>query len=82
MKKYTKPMLMVERFQLSQALASCSALKINSMDINCVLTDSSVPDEMKNLALVGFFMQEGGCPRQATDGAICYLTSTNMAFTS
>lgn len=81
MKQYTKPMIAVERFALTQQIASCGAMKINSMDMNCVLSAADAPSEMKDLALVGFFM-EGACPRTATDGAICFNTSTNMAFTS
>ncbi len=82
MKKYTKPMLAVERFELTQHIASCGSIKINSLGIDCILSASDAPSELKDLALVGFFMRDGGCPRQATDGAICINTSANMAFTS
>lgn len=82
MRAYTKPEIMVERFCLSQAITSCGGIKIGFMDTNCVLADDDAPAEMKDLAGVGFFLSEGGCYDHANDGAICYNTSANMAFTS
>lgn len=82
MKKYTKPVLIVERFELTQHIASCGTFKINLMGVQCVLNAKDIPSEMKDLAMVGFFTSDGGCPRQATDGAVCINASVNMAFTS
>lgn len=82
MKTYTKPAVLVERFSLTESLANCNAMRLNFMDPNCVLKSSDATVEMKGLAMRGFFMTSGGCPEQASDGAICFLTSANMAFTS
>ena len=82
MKKYSKPCLVVERFELTQHLASCGSLKINQWDITCVLSAPDAPSEMRDLAMIGYFMAQGGCPKLATDGALCVNASTNMAFTS
>lgn len=82
MKTYTKPAVLVERFSVTESLANCNAMRLNFMDTKCVLDSPNATDEMKGLALMGFFMTSGGCPQQATDGALCFITSANMAFTS
>lgn len=83
-KKYERPVIEMERFQLTQQIASCGAIKINLTDGPCVLEDPSATDEMQRLALVGFFMD--GCDMIATgmdvsDG-VCVMTNVNVAFTS
>lgn len=87
MKKYEKPAVLVERFSLSESLANCSAYRVNFLDANCVTArQDSLPPEMVFLATSGYFMNGSGCDKdlrqQATEGAVCYFTSTNMAFTS
>ena len=87
MKKYEKPAVLVERFSLSESLANCGAYRVNFLDSNCVLgRQDSLPPEMVYLAQSGYFMSGNGCDKdlrqQATEGAVCYFTSTNMAFTS
>lgn len=82
MKTYTKPAVLVECFSVTESLANCNAMRLNFMDPNCVLKSPNATDEMKGLAQIGYFMTSGGCPQQASDGALCFLTSTNMAFTS
>lgn len=82
-KTYRKPQLLVERFELTQHLASC-AISINATDIGCVLTSRDATPEMKDLAIQGFFAE--GCPRQPIAGApyitFCYLTADGLAFGS
>lgn len=81
MKKYQKPCIAVERFSLTQHIASCGGVKIGFYDSNCVLTDPDAPTEMRDLAGIGYFMG-GHCEQAGSEGAICVNTSTNMAFTS
>ena len=82
MKTYTKPIVLVERFSLSETLASCNTYRVNLKDAQCIL-DSGCPDEWKVLAMTGYFM-DGYCRpgMQPDEGAVCYITSANMAFTS
>lgn len=85
MKKYEKPAVLVERFSLSESLANCSTYRVNFLDANCVAArQDSLPPEMVFLAASGYFMSGDGCrpENRPTDGAVCYFTSTNMAFTS
>lgn len=85
MKKYKKPAVLVERFSLSESLANCSTYRVNFMDTKCVLDrQDSLPPDMIYLASNGYFMSGSGCDinKRPTDGAVCYYTSTNMAFTS
>lgn len=83
MKKYEKPAVLVERFSLSESLANCSAYRVNFMDTQCVLDrQDSLPPEMIFLATHGYFMTVDGCTYRPTEGAVCYQTSANMAFTS
>lgn len=82
-KMYRKPQLLVERFELTQHLASC-AISINAVDIGCVLNSQQATFEMKDLAIQGYFA--AGCPRQPVAGApyitFCYLTADGLAFGS
>lgn len=81
MKTYTKPIVLVERFSLSETLASCNTYRVNFKSAQCIL-DSDCPKEWKELAWNTYFM-DGYCEGpQPDEGAVCYFTSTNMAFTS
>lgn len=86
MKKiYTKPMLAVERYELTQTVATCNTYKIGLNSNTCVLNDPDSPDPMKNLAYIGFFL-EGHCDifskNMSENDGICYHTSVNAAFNS
>lgn len=80
---YEKPMVAVERYELSQTITACIT-KIGLMDSACVLTDIDAPREMKSLAVGKWFTSQcdnfmrGG---QSSDG-ICYHTNANAAFKS
>lgn len=80
---YEKPMVAVERYDLSQTISACIT-KIGLMDSACVLTDPDAPHEMKSLAVGKWFTSQcesymrGG---QSSDG-ICYHTNANAAFNS
>ena len=83
-KKYVRPVIELENFELTQQIASCSAVKINLTDSACVLDSPYASEEMRRLALAGFFVDK--CDMLAigmddTDG-ICYMTSVNLAFSS
>lgn len=81
MKKYEKPAVLVERFSLSETLASCNTYRVNFKSDQCIL-DSDCPKEWKELAM-NFYFMDGYCVGpQPDEGAVCYITSANMAFTS
>ena len=82
-KKYEKPLIAVENYVLSQAIASCET-KIGFVNSACVLNDVDAPDGYKRLANIGCFT--GVCEWQPigmdqNDG-ICYHTSANAMFQS
>ncbi len=85
-KQYERPVIEMERFQLTQQISSCGAVKINLMDGACVLASPSATEAMRRLAYMGFFMDEGACALVATgmeDGdGICVMTNVNVAFSS
>lgn len=83
-KKYERPVIEMEHFQLTQQIASCGAVKINLTNGACVLASPSATEELRRLALAGFFME--GCDMIATgmedsDG-VCVMTNVNVAFSS
>jgi len=83
-KIYVKPMIAVEHYSLSQAIATCTT-KIGFMDSECVKKDPDATDQMKDLAWAEFF-NAGHCESypEGMDGAdsICYHTNLNAAFNS
>ena len=85
MKKYEKPLIAVENYVLSQAIASCE-IKIGFVNSACVLNDVDAPDGCKRLAGIGYFTADGKCTYQPniTDvyDNICYHTSANAMFQS
>ena len=85
-KKYERPVIEVENFQLTQQIASCSGVKINLTSGDCVLNSPYATEEMRRYAMVGFFMDNDTCMPISVgmddmDG-ICYMTNVNMAFSS
>lgn len=84
-KVYEKPMMAVEYYQLTQAIAACS-IKIGFLSSECVKNDPDATIEMKNLAWDNWFVQEGACAQIAVDmdndDGICYHTNVNAAFNS
>lgn len=84
-KVYQRPEVLVERFELTQMLTSCSLL-IGYGGASCVLKDPDSTSAMKNLAVAGYFTASGcgglyPSNQDADDGA-CYHTSVNLAFYS
>ncbi|MBQ7345515.1 MAG: hypothetical protein IJW45_05575 [Oscillospiraceae bacterium] len=80
---YEKPMVAVERYELSQTISACIT-KIGLMDSACVLVDPDAPREMKSLAVGQWFT--GACKNymsggQSSDG-VCYHTNANATFNS
>ncbi len=82
-KTYYKPMLLLERFDLTCQLSSCVTI-ISHNDSACVKNDPDSSHTMKDFARWGYFL--GGCDRQRTgvdfEDGICYHTSSNLVFTS
>lgn len=87
-KNYMTPSVEIERFSLTDQLASCAGLKINLSNSQCVLNDPDATNQMKSMAYIGMFLSSdaNGCAIAPTgmDGSdgICYHTNVNMAFTS
>lgn len=83
---YEKPAMAIERYALTQSIASC-AVKIGMQTSQCVKDDTDAPDDMKNLAWEGYFVDEGiNCDKAATSGTyedgVCYHTATSLTFSS
>ena len=82
-KQYTKPEMLVERFELTQMLSSCGTL-IGLTNSACVMADSDATPRLKNFAKIGYFL--GGCSRywdgDETFDGICFHTSSNLMFSS
>ena len=84
-KKYEKPLIAVENYVLSQAIASCET-KIGFVSSACVFDDEDAPDGFRNLAGIGCFTADGKCTYQPNIkdvyDNICYHTSANAMFQS
>lgn len=84
-KKYEKPLIAVENYVLSQAIASCST-RIGFNSSACVFDDVDVPAGFRNLAGIGYFTADGECDFEPNIGdehdSICYHTSANAMFQS
>lgn len=82
--KYEKPLIAVERYALSQAIASCPT-KVGYNDNICMAKDEDVPELMRELAATGMF-GEGRCVEPPYDmdfeDNVCYHTSANPLFCS
>lgn len=85
--KYEKPMAAVERYELSQAIASCIT-KIGPNGSNsCVRTDADTPPKMREWATHGWFVDDTCLPTAIVpigtefDG-ICYHTQALATFQS
>lgn len=86
---YEKPLVAVERYELSQAIASCIT-KIGFTNSTCVIDDRDAPFKMKQYAeLFGMFSTD--CTVEITttsfaegvsEDGICYHSTINSAFTS
>lgn len=83
--KYEKPMVAVDRYELSQAIAGC-VINVNSTGSVCFLTTEGIPPQMKEFAASGWFVDPVGCITQTAEGTtfdgICIHTSANGALKS
>ncbi len=83
---YEKPMVLVDRFELTQTIAAC-VTKIGFVNSDCVFKDADSPIDAKRLAYAGWFTA-GNCGDKyvitgmASNDGICYHTSTNAMFSS
>lgn len=84
--KYEKPMVAVDRYELSQAIAGCSGIKVSLESSACFLNDPDVPAISKAYAANGWFTANGKCSIQTVSGVtydgICYHTQVNGALPS
>lgn len=78
-----KPMIAVEYYELTQAIAACS-VKIGFLDSKCVLKDEHATPHLKGLAYQNWFIE--GCSVYAIgmpeEDGNCYHTNANAAFNS
>lgn len=76
--KYEKPLIAVEHYALSQAIATCT-VKVGLNDDQCLAKDSDVPTELQDLAAEGFFGQDRCSFPSLGDeddfNGVCYHTS-------
>lgn len=86
--KYEKPMVAVERYALSQSIASC-AVKVGINGSNqCIIDNGQSLGGMWSMAYAaGYFASvTGGCQNIANIGqdfgGVCYHTQANAAFVS
>ncbi len=91
-KPYVSPVIEVERFVLTQAIASCHKSMIISSHDGACIEDSNLPYHWKDIAASGYFWTD--CGEMLTveaedmyqdlygDDGVCYHTNANMAFTS
>ena len=79
-----KPLVAVERYELTQAIASC-AIKIGFLNSDCVKKDPDATDQMRDLAYQGWF-SSGECDLagngMSQNDGVCYHTNINAAFNS
>ena len=84
-KLYEKPMMAVEYYELTQAIASCG-VNVGSVNELCVVASSNVPDGYKNFASAFGMFVTGYCRDDDWDvpenDGVCYHTATSMMFTS
>lgn len=82
--KYEKPLIAVEQYALSQAIAACQT-QVGYNDNICMANDEDVPLLMREMAAAGMF-GEGRCVETTTDvgsdDKVCYHTSTSLLFCS
>lgn len=88
-KKYMTPSVEVEEFALTQTVASCAGVQINSLDKGCVLADPDSPPEFKDFANAGMFLDLNGtnpCSFAPTgmelDDKYCIHTAVSLVFNS
>lgn len=83
--KYEKPMVAVDRYELSQSIAGCN-INVGLIDSACFLEDKDVPPQMKELAAQGWFIDPSGCMFITVEGAtydgVCIHTQANGALRS
>ena len=86
--KYEKPMVAVDLYQLTQAIAGCT-ITVGLINSGCFLESPNVPPEMKAFAANGWFV-EGNCLIHTVAGTtydgvydgMCFHTQANGALTS
>lgn len=84
--KYEKPMVAVDRYELSQSIAGCENVKVNFTSSTCFLLDPDVPFKMKSLAMGNVWYADDTCGNMVVEGqeydGFCYHTQANSVLTS
>ncbi len=82
-KQYEKPMMRIDRYELTQSIAACS-IRISYTDSQCVIKDPDAPAEQKYMAWDYWFST--GCSTKVIAGndydGVCYHTNANAMFNS
>ena len=82
--KYEKPLIAVEQYSLSQAIAACPT-QIGYNDNFCIAEDEDATEYMRNMAAAGYFT-EGRCitpgVEMDADDGVCYHTNSGLLFCS
>lgn len=82
--KYEKPIVAVDRYELSQSIAGCS-ISVGATSRMCFLKTPGIPNAMKSFAYHGWFA-DSSCTYRVVAGTeydgFCYHTQANSALTS
>lgn len=81
--KYEKPLIAVEHYELSQAIAACE-IAVGFYNDECIAQDKDVPEEVRDLAKYTYFFDACDLPvkdMEITD-KVCYHTSASTLFGS
>ncbi len=84
-KTYVSPRVIMEVFELSQQASGCTGVVISSTSTICVLSDPDSTVGMLDFATMGGFLDSSVCAVPVPDpseDALCYHTSSAMAFVS
>lgn len=90
--KYEKPMVAVDRYELSQSIAGCENIKVSYTDSGCFLLDPDVPFILKSHAMGNLWFADDTCGNVVVEGEVldggavydgfCYHTQANSVLVS
>lgn len=66
--KYEKPLVAVDRYELTQSIAGCDHIKVNAAGYMCFLVDTDIPIEIKSFAIGGVWFADNSCTNQVVQG--------------
>ncbi len=82
-RKYVTPVIEVEHYELTQAVASCET-KVGFADQNCARVDPDVPGSIKDFIEFGYWSDKCEVSPEGMDDfdGVCYHTSAGALFVS